>query len=142
MYGYDGGKKVKGRKRHLVVDSQGLMIGVLVTEGNAPERLGAATVISENSEELCQTEIVWVDGGYSGQNFARVVRQLCGAGVEVIKRLTDTFEILPKRWVVERTFGWLNRYRRLSKDYEMHVENSEAMIYGSLIRLMIRRLAS
>ncbi|WP_293108796.1 IS5 family transposase [Moorena sp. SIO3I6] len=142
VYGYDGGKKVKGRKRHLVVDSQGLMIGVLVTEGNAPERLGAATVISENSEELSQTEIVWVDGGYSGQNFARVVRQLCGAGVEVIKRLTDTFEILPKRWVVERTFGWLNRYRRLSKDYEMHVENSEAMIYGSLIRLMIRRLAS
>ena len=118
------------------------MIGVLVTEGNAPERLGAATVISENLVGFSQTEMVWVDGGYSGQNFARVVRQLCGAGVEVIKRIADTFEILPKRWVVERTFGWLNRYRRLSKDYEMHVENSEAMIYGSLIRLMIRRLAS
>ena len=141
MYGYDGGKKVKGRKRHIIVDSQGLMIGVLVTEGNTPERLGAATVILECQEELSNTEVVWVDGGYSGQNFARVVRQICGSAVEVIKRLTKDFEILPKRWVVERTFGWLNRYRRLSKDYEMHVENSEAMIYGSLIRLMIRRFA-
>ena len=80
-------------------------------------------------------------GGYSGPNLARVVRQICGANVEVIKRISKTFEILPKRWMVERIFGWLNRYRRLSKDYETHVENSEAMIYGSLIRLMIRRFA-
>ena len=84
-------------------------------------------------------------GGYSDQNFARVVRQICGACVEVIKRISKTFEIdaakafLPKRWMVERTFGWLNRYRRISKDYETHVENSEAMIYGSLIRLIICR---
>ncbi len=62
--------------------------------------------------------------------------------VEVIERIAKTFEILPKRWLVERTFGWLNRYRRLSKDYELHSENSEAMIYGSLIRLMTRRLAA
>lgn len=117
------------------------MVGVLVTEGNAPERLGAATVILEHRKELSDTEVIWVDGGYSGQNFARVGRQICGAGVEVIKRINKAFEILPKRWVVERTFGWLNRYRRLSKDYETHVENSEAMIYGSLIRLMVRRFA-
>lgn len=142
MHGYDGGKKVKGRKRHLVVDSQGLMIDVLVTEANASERLGAAVVINENQQELSSTQVVWVDQGYSGPNFARAVRQICGAAVEVIRRIAQTFEILPKRWVIERTFGWLNRYRRLSKDYEMHVENSEAMIYGSLIRLMIRRLAT
>ena len=98
-------------------------------------------VVLEHQEELSQTEVIWVDGGYSGQNFARVVRQICGASVEVIKRISKTFEILPKRWVVERTFGWLNRYRRLSKDYETHIENSEAMIYCSLLRLMIRRLA-
>ena len=96
----------------MVVDSQGLIVGVLVTEGNTPERLGAAMVVSEHKEELADTEVLWVDGGYSGQNFARVVRQICGASVEVIKRISKTFEILPKRWVVERTFGWLNRYRR------------------------------
>ena len=130
-----------GRKRHVIVDSQGFIVGVLVTEGNTPERLGAAMVALEHQEELDDTEVLWADSGYSGQNFARVIRQICGAEVEIIKRVTKAFEILPKRWVVERTFGWLNRYRRLSKDYETHVENSEAMIYGSLIRLMIRRFA-
>jgi putative transposase len=71
--------------------------------------------------------------GYSGQNFARAVKQVCGeqVRVEVIGRTTPTFEQLPKRWIVERTFGWLNRFRRLSKDYEVYSEVSEAMIYGS-----------
>ncbi len=124
------------------MDSQGLVIGVLVSEANLPERLGAVVVLDEAKEELSRTEVIWVDGGYSGENFARVVQQICGARVEVIERIAKTFEILPKRWLVERTFGWLNRYRRLSKDYELHSENSEAMIYGSLIRLMTRRLAA
>lgn len=113
-----------------------------MTEANAPERLGAAVVLPEAGDELSQTEIVWVDAGYSGKNFARVVQQLCDAKVEVIQRIAQAFEVLPKRWIVERTFGWLNRYRRLSKDYELHSESSEAMIYGSLIRLMTRRLAA
>ncbi len=125
-----------------MVDSQGLLIGILVTGANASERLGAAVVLHEATEELSQTQVVWVDNGYSGENFARVVKQICGARVEVIQRVAQTFEILPKRWIVERTFGWLNRYRRLSKDYELHSESSEAMIYGSLIRLMTRRLAA
>jgi len=124
------------------VDSQGLVIGILVSEANLSERLGAATILAEVGEELSATEVVWVDQGYSGENFARVVQQICGARVEVIERIAKTFEILPKRWIVERTFGWLNRYRRLSKDYELHCENSQSMIYGSLIRLMTRRLAA
>jgi putative transposase len=119
-----------------------LLIGVLVSEANASERLGAAVVLHEASDELALTKVLWVDQGYSGNNFARVVEQICGARVEVIERIAKTFEILPKRWIVERTFGWLNRYRRLSKDYELHSESSEAMIYGSLIRLMTRRLAA
>ena len=88
--------------------------------------------------------VVWVDGGYSGPTFARMVRQICGESVrvEVIKRNAKTFEVLPKRWIVERTFGWLNRYRRLSKDYEMYTEMSEGMIYGALIRLMLRRFVA
>ncbi len=144
VYGFDGGKKVKGRKRHIIVDSQGLLIGVLVTEANGSERLGAIVVFHESKEKLTQLEIVWVDQGYSGDNFSQAVKQICGeeVRVEVIKRQSKEFEVLPKRWIVERTFGWFNRFRRLSKDYELSTEFSTAMIYGSLIRLMTRRLAS
>lgn len=144
MYGFDGGKQVKGRKRHIVVDSQGLLIGVLVTEANASERLGAIVVLDESMEKLSKLQVVWVDQGYSGSNFARAVKQVCGeqVRVEVIERISKTFERLPKRWIVERTFGWLNRFRRLSKDYEVYSEISEAMIYCSLARLMLKRLAT
>jgi putative transposase len=121
-----------------------LLIGVLVTEANASERLGAVVVLDEAVEELSKLEVVWVDQGYSGENFAQAVKQVCGeqVRVEVIQRNSKTFERLPKRWIVERTFGWLNRFRRLSKDYELYTELSEAMIYGSLIRLMLKRMAS
>lgn len=144
VYGFDGGKKVKGRKRHIVVDAQGLLIGVLVSEANASERLGAVVVLNEAKDKLSNLEVVWVDQGYSGKNFANAVRQVCGDGVrvEVIKRTSESFEQLPKRWIVERTFGWLNRFRRLSKDYEVYSDVSEAMIYGSLIQLMVKRLAN
>ena len=118
------------------------MIGLLVTEANTSERLGAVVVLEEAKEKLSRLEVVWVDQGYSGKNFAAAVQHVCGeqVRVEVIERTSKTFERLPKRWIVERTFGWLNRFRRLSKDYELYAEISEAMIYGSLIRLMIRRL--
>jgi len=120
------------------------LIGVLVTEANASERLGAVVVLSEAVAKLSKLKVVWVDQAYSGANFERVVKQVCGeqVQVEVIERLSKTFERLPKRWIVERTFGWLNRFRRLSKDYELYTEISEAMIYGSLIRLMVKRLAA
>lgn len=98
----------------------------------------------EAAEELSKLEVVWVDKGYSGENFVQAVKHVCGkqVRVEVIARTSKTFERLPKRWIVERTFGWLNRFRRLSKDYELYTELSEAMIYGSLIRLMIKRMAA
>jgi putative transposase len=120
------------------------LIGVLVTEANASERLGAVVVLDEAKEKLSKLEVIWVDSGYSGQNFANAVEQVCGerVRVEVIERTSKTFEQLPKRWIVERTFGWLNRFRRLSKDYEVYSEVSEAMIYGSLLRLMLRRLTA
>lgn len=144
VYGFDGGKKVKGRKRHIVVDSQGLMIGVLVSEANASERLGAVIVLHQDKEKLSKLKVVWVDQGYSGPNFENAVKQVCGehVQVEVIKRSSKAFEKLPKRWIVERTFGWLNHFRRLSKDYEVYCEVSEAMIASSLMRLMLKRLAS
>ncbi len=129
-----------------------MLIGVLVTEANASERLGAVIVLNEAKDKLSKLEVLWVDQGYSGQNFARSVQEGCGVRgalrqkysvrVEVIKRTSQTIERLPKRWIVERTFGWLNRFRRLSKDYEVYSDVSEAMIYGSLIHLMVRRLAN
>jgi putative transposase len=144
VYGFDGGKKVKGRKRHVVVDSQGLLIGVLVTEANASERSGAVVVLDEAKEKLNKLEVVWVDQGLFGQELCH-----CGAAslwrgraVEVIQRTSEAFEQLPKQWIVERTFGWLNRFRRLSKDYEVYSEVSEAMIYSTLMRLMLRRLVA
>ena len=142
VYGFDGGKKVKGRKRHLIVDTLGLVIAIIITEGNTSERLGAVIALSEVLEKLDRLEVIWVDQGYRGENFERVVKQLCNAQVEVMGQPKGKFGIHPKRWVVERTFGWLNRYRRLSKDFETHIENSESMIYGAMIRLMLKRLAA
>ncbi len=117
---------------------------MLVTEANASERIGAVVVLDEAREKLSRLEVVWVDQGYSGKRFAQAVKQVCGeqVRVEVIERQSKGFEILPKRWIVERTFGWLNRFRRLSKDFELYAEMSEAMIFGSLIRLMTRRMVA
>lgn len=110
VYGFDGGKKVKGRKRHLVVDSQGFMIGVVITEANTSERLGAVVVLEKEKEKLSRLKVIWVDQGYSGPNFKRAVQEVCGdqVRVEVIERTAKTFEVLPKRWIVERSFRWLN----------------------------------
>ncbi|WNN87308.1 IS5 family transposase [Gloeocapsopsis dulcis] len=100
-----------------------------------------AFVVHEMAQADAQTlQLVWVDQGYQGENFARVIEQLCGAKVEVVRRSEAGFVVLPKRWVVERTFGWLNQNRRLSKDYELLPEVSEAMIQGAMIRLMLQRL--
>lgn len=144
MYGFDGGKKVKGRKRHLLVDSQGLILAVVITEANAPERLLAAACLLEDLEELSELKLIWVDGGYTGENFARVVKQLCNAKVEVIKRSDNSsgFQVLPRRWVVERTFSWLVSSRRLGLDYELLPEVSESFIYAAMVRILLRRLTS
>ena len=104
--------------------------------------MGGTAVVLETAQEVTQNlSLIWVDQGFSGENFARVIGQLTQANVEVICRQSAGFEILPKRWIVERTFGWWSYYRRLSKDYELLPEMSEAMIYGVMIHLMLRRLA-
>ncbi len=96
-------------------------------------------------EQACESEalqLLWVDQGYTGEKFARAITSVFGATVEVVKRSEAEFQILPRRWVVERTLGWLGRYRRLSKDYELLPEVSESMIYAAIVRLMLHRLAS
>ncbi len=144
MYGFDGCKKVKGRKRQTLVDSLGLLLKVVVSEANAPERVLAAYALMELLEErpelLEKVQVMWVDSGYDGDKFALSVWLMIQAHVEVIRRTEQEFQVLPKRWVVERTFGWLNQYHRLSKDYERLPEMSEAAIYAVMTRIMLRRL--
>lgn len=124
----------------MLVDSLGMVLAVVVTEANLGERLGGAAVVMEIEALAQNLKVIWVDAGYQGKNFERVIRQLCDAQVEVIRRSDKGFKVLPKRWIVEPPFGWLNHYRRLSKDYELLPEVSETMIYVAMIRLMLRRL--
>ena len=144
--GYDGGKQVKGRKRHLTVDTLGLVLRVLVTAANASEKTQAKTMlkrVKQMGDKVKRLYLVWADGGYSGAPFLRWVMDTLGWILQVVLRPEEAkgFVLLKRRWVVERTFGWLNWSRRLSKDYERLPASSEAMVYISMIRLMVRRLA-
>jgi putative transposase len=140
--GYDAGKKINGRKRHIVVDTLGLLMAVVVHAANIQDREGAMLVLKLLRDTFPRLERIWADGGYAGQLIGWVA-MTGGWILEIVKR-TDKlpkFVVLPKRWIVERTFAWLGRYRRLSKDYELSVESSESMIYISMINLMLHRLA-
>ncbi len=116
-------------------------MAVVVINANCSEQRGGVIAVDNlDPEQAKALKLIWVDQGYQGENFARVVEQLCGAKVEVVKRSQAGFVILPKRWIVERTFAWINQNRRLSKDYELLPEVSEAMIQGAMIRLRLQRL--
>src|SRR3954452_22200843 len=140
--GFDAGKKVKGRKRHIVVDTLGLLIAVVVTGANVQDYHGAKPVLRTAQGRGPGLKVVWADGIYEKRWLIDWVRTDCGWELEIIKRSDQEkgFKVLPKRWVVERTFAWLGRYRRLSKDYEELTETSEAMIRLAMIHIMVRRL--
>src|SRR4051794_26132493 len=140
--GFDAGKKVKGRKRHILVDTLGLLIAVVVTSAGVQDYHGAVPVLERVKGRCPRLEVVWADGIYEKQFLIDWVRTECGWEVRVTKRSDKAkgFQVVPKRWVVERTFGWLGRYRRLSKDYEVLPETSEAMIRPAMIHIMVRRL--
>jgi putative transposase len=142
--GYDGAKLVTGRKRHILVDVLGLLLVVVVHKASIQERAGAKLLLLRAFEKgFAHLSLIWADGGYSGQPFFDWVLHRCGWFLEVVKRSDDSkgFVVLPRRWVVERTFAWLGRFRRLSKDYEELPETSEAMIYAAMVRIMLKRLA-
>ena len=142
--GYDAGKKLKGRKRHLLVDSMGLLLGVAVTPASTPEREGALTLLGRVLVWFNWLHLLWADAGYTGDAFAGSVRELLPKlRVEIVKRSDDTtgFKVLPRRWVVERTFGWLMQHRRLVRDYERTESSAEAWVYIAMIRIQLRRLA-
>ena len=141
--GYDAGKKVKGRKRHVAVDTLGLLMGVVVHVASIQDRDGAKLVFMKLANRFPRLKLIWADGGYAGKLISWV-DAFCGLILEIVKRsdVQKGFKLLPHRWIVERTFGWFGRYRRLSKDYEEHTTKSECMIQIAMINLMLKRLSS
>ncbi len=139
--GYDAGKKVKGRKRHILVDTLGLLLKAKVLTADIQDRAGAKILFSEIKEQMPRLHLIWADGGYRGKLIEWVAVH-CLWVLEIVKRNDQLkgFSVMPKRWIVERTFSWLNRYRRLSKDYERKIESSEAWLYFSMSILMLKRL--
>lgn len=143
--GFDAGKNVNGRKRHIVVDTLGLLLLVLVTTADVQDKPGAKQLLTKLRQRLSlpRLQLLWADGGYGGQPFVNWVKVTFGWIWQVVKRDSDVrgFQVLPRRWVVERTLGWLNNYRRLSKDYEELTDTSEMLIYLAMSHIMLRRLA-
>lgn len=140
--GYDAGKKVNGRKRHLVVDTIGLLVVVLVTAASVQDRDGGRLVLDRTRMVMPSIVRVWADGGYAGQ-LVDFARRFLDLAVEIVRKPAGqhTFEVLPRRWVVERTLSWLVRCRRLDRDYERLPAHAEAMVKWAMIGLMARRLA-
>src|SRR5919199_5669832 len=141
--GYDAHKNVKGRKRHLLVDALGLPLSVYVTSADAQDRVGAQRLLAGLKPLLPRLKKIWADGAYRGEKLAGWCKEQGGWELKIVERSADTegFAVLPHRWIVERTFGWLMRNRRLSKDYERKVQTSETYIKVAMIRLILRRLA-
>lgn len=141
--GYDAGKKINGRKRHLLVDTLGLVLSVVVHSAALQDRDGAKLLLPALLQ-FGWVRKVFADGGYAGQllHWVRLLIPGRGLQLEIIKRTDTGFKILPKRWVVERTFAWLGRYRRLAKDYERRTDHSVATIYVASCKLMLAKLAN
>jgi putative transposase len=144
--GYDSAKKIDGRKRFTLVDTLGLLIAVHGVAAHVPEREGAKQLlhkVNQQRQRLPRLVRIWVDAGFSGENFFRWVLDTFRWILETVLRPHDAqgFVLLPKRWVVERTYGWLHWCRRLNLDYERLPASSEALIHIAMIRLMLRRLA-
>ena len=155
LRGYDGGKKISGRKRHLLVDTEGLVMALAVHEANIADRDGARVLLGNVGEQFPLMEKVWADRGYNGK-IGEWMKERLGWTLEIVKPprrwvrvpageepppYPKGFIVLPRRWVIERTIAWIMRNRRMSRDYEVLAETTEALIYVAMIRLMLVRLA-
>jgi transposase len=140
--GYDAGKKINGRKRHLAVDTNGLLLAVIVTIAGIQDRDGGLRLLGRLREGFSTVALVWADAGYAGRlvTFAAGVPAIT---VQVVRRADDQigFQLLHRRWVVERTLAWISKYRRCVRDYERRIDTSEAMVHLAMIMTMSRRLA-
>jgi putative transposase len=140
--GYDAGKKINGRKRHIVVDTCGLLLVVLVTGAGVQDRDAARLLLWALRTCFPTIKLLWADGGYSGQLVTWAATAL-GLAVEIVRKLAGQvgFQVLPRRWVVERTFAWINRCRRTVRDYERLPAHHAAMVQWAMVIIMTRRLA-
>lgn len=138
--GYDAGKKVSGIKRHLAVDTQGLPHAVAITTADVSDRKGAEAAFERCADDLQSVKSVLADGGYTGEAFADEVLSLLGATVQIAKRNElHTFEVIPKRWIVERSFAWLEKCRRLWKNCERELNTSLQFIHLAFLKLILAR---
>ena len=144
--GCDAGKKIGGRKRHILVDTLGMLLGVCVTSASVQDRDGALTLLSGLCLLFGRLQIIWADGGYLGAlvEWVKGLRPFGRLHLDIVRRSDDArgFQLVRKRWIVERTFSWLDKSRRLSRDYEPRADHSESHIYVCMCRLMLRRLAN
>jgi putative transposase len=144
--GYDAGKKIRGRKRHILVDILGLLLLVVVTAANRQDRNGAQLLLAPLAKQFRRLRLIWADGAYAGEleTWTRGLRKWGKVRLEIVRKPKGQkgFAVLPWRWRVERTFAWLCRNRRLRCDYERLPQTTEALIYVAMIRLMTRRLAA
>lgn len=141
--GYDAHKNVKGRKRHLLVDTLGLPLSIYVTSTDVRDRVGARCLLSGLKPLMPRLKKIWADGAYGGEPLAQWCRKEGDWDLEVVARDREAegFDIIPKRWIVERAFSWIGRNRRMSKDYERRVQTSECLMKVATIRLILKRLA-
>jgi transposase len=141
--GFDAGKKINGRKRHIVTDTSGLLVGLVVHSAAVQDRDGAAQVLKSIVKRWPWLRHVFADGGYAGPKLKGTLNRIGRFALEIVKRTDKAkgFEVLPRRWVVERTFAWLGRCRRLARDFEKTIASAEAWIFVASIRLLTRRLA-
>jgi len=140
--GYDAGKKINGRKRHIAVDTGGLLLAVVVTVAGIQDRDAAHRLLTALTGRFSTIRLVWADGGYAGR-LVVWAKKVLSLTVEVVKRTDDVkgFKVLPRRWVVERTFAWISKFRRCVRDYETLPAHHEVMVHISMIMTMSRRLA-
>ena len=139
--GWDNAKKVNGRKRHIAVDTAGLLLGVVITAASVQDRDGARPLLWNLHRACRRIRLVWADAGYAGKltTWAQASLHL---GVAIVRRRqAHTFQVLPRRWVVERTFAWISKHRRTVRDYERLTEHHETIVYWAMIITMSRRLA-
>jgi len=141
--GYDAGKKTKGRKRHIITDTNGFLVHAIVHSADIQDRDGAPMVLGDIRYSFPWLRHVFADGGYAGGKLRQALEKLGDWTIEIIKRSDRAkgFVILPRRWVVERTFAWLNRNRRLAKDFEQSIASATAWIFMASVQLLTRRIA-
>lgn len=148
--GYDAGKKIKGRKRHLLTDTCGLLLGAVVTPASVQDRDGAKVLLCLFCHHFLSLLMIFADGGYAGkletfvQNMGRLFGHAANFALGIVAKLQDQkgFIVLPKRWVIERSFGWMVKQRRLTRDHEKNPRHHEAFIYLAFIGIMTQRLAA